>query len=163
MRRLIGWIEPTENPAGAVYGTITVGALLAAEAAGHETYARTVAATAIALTLYWLAHAYAETVGQRLERHERLTARTFFDTAVHELAIVRGAAAPVLALLVAWLAGAQLQTAQTAALWTCAASIVVFEVAAGARARLRRVELLGQALMGATIGLGIIALKIVLH
>ena len=52
------------NPAGLVYGTIAVGALLAAESARQETYTRTIIAVAIALILYWLSYSYAEFTGQ---------------------------------------------------------------------------------------------------
>ena len=41
------------NPGRLVYGTIAVGALLAAESARQETYVETVFAVAITLLLYW--------------------------------------------------------------------------------------------------------------
>ncbi len=37
-QRIAGWIVPQRNPAGAVYGLITVGALLAAESGFGDTY-----------------------------------------------------------------------------------------------------------------------------
>src|ERR1035441_8833725 len=46
------------NPGRLVYGTIAVGALLAAESARQETYVETVFAVAITLLLYWLAHSF---------------------------------------------------------------------------------------------------------
>ena len=44
----------------AIYGLMTVGALLAAESADSETYAETVGAVAVTMIVYWLAHSYAE-------------------------------------------------------------------------------------------------------
>src|ERR1019366_2743617 len=48
------------NTWGLVYGTIAIGALLAAETAQSETYIETVGGVLIALVIYWLAHAYSE-------------------------------------------------------------------------------------------------------
>jgi len=54
------------NPAGLIYGTIAVAALLAAESARRETYVETVGAVLITLLLYWLAHSYAGFTGERV-------------------------------------------------------------------------------------------------
>jgi hypothetical protein len=51
-----------------VYGTITMGALLAAESARGESFRRTVEASVLALGLVWAAHAYAAVLGHRLAR-----------------------------------------------------------------------------------------------
>jgi hypothetical protein len=48
------------NPGAVVYGTVTVGAVLATESAQRETYASTLEGVLVALVLYWLAHSYAE-------------------------------------------------------------------------------------------------------
>ena len=44
-----------------------------AESAVRESYGETVAGVLVALLLYWLAHAYSELVGWRLEEAEPLT------------------------------------------------------------------------------------------
>ena len=62
------------NPAGFVYGLITIGALMAAESGRHESYLDALASALFATLLYWLARAYAEVLGSRLEHGERLTA-----------------------------------------------------------------------------------------
>src|SRR5271168_3994590 len=156
-------IVPAENPSGVVYGIIVIGALLAAESGRHETYLDTVASAAIAAALYWFAHAYAEVLGRRLVRHERLSARTLMRALGHDWAIVQGAALPLAALAVGWIAGAAQQTAVTAALWSAIASIVVFELLAGIRARASARELALEGCAGAAMGIAILALKIVLH
>jgi hypothetical protein len=145
-----------------VYGTITVGALLAAESARRETYADTVGAVAIALLVYWLAHAYSEFTEHRLELQEPITLDGVARSLVHGLSIIAGASIPLLALLVAWVAGAALTSAVAAALWTAAAVIVVVELAAGVRARLSAGALIAQTAVGALFGLLVIALKLVL-
>jgi hypothetical protein len=154
---------PEESTSGVVYGIIVVAALLAAESGRHESYLDTIASAAIAAALYWLAHAYAELLGHRLEQHERLTASALARALAHDRAMIRGAALPLAVLAVCWAAGAAQQTAVTAALWTTIASLVAFELLAGVRARASPRELALEAGVGAAMGVAILALKIVLH
>lgn len=146
-----------------MYGIIVIGALLAAESGRHESYLDTVASALIATALYWLAHTYATALGQRLEHHERLTAGTLLRSLGHDLSLVRGALIPLLALLLTCAAGASQQTAVTVALWSVVVSLVAFELLAGLRARASASELVLEASVGATMGLAVVALKIVLH
>ena len=67
------WVEPEDNPSGVIYGTIAVGAVLAAESTRRETFPDTIEATVIILGLYWLAHTYATVVGDRLKMRETLS------------------------------------------------------------------------------------------
>ena len=80
-----------EHPAGLIYGTITVAALLAAESARQESYPRTVGAVAITLLLYWLAHSYAEFTGHRMKESKRFTYSGLWLTATRELTVLLGA------------------------------------------------------------------------
>jgi hypothetical protein len=154
---------PGENPAGAIYGLIVVGALLAAESGRHETYVETLASGAIATCLYWLAHAYATLLGRRLTGEQGLTAGGLVRAFAHDAAIMRGAALPLLALLLAWVAGASQQAAVNAALWSVAGGLALLELAAGVRSRGRPRELALQTCVGVALGLGVIALRVVLH
>jgi hypothetical protein len=160
--RLIRLLAP-ENPGGVIYGVIVIGALLAAESGRHEGYADTLASAVLATGVYWLAHAYATLIGARLRESARLTARELARALAHDLAIVRGAAVPVAAVFVGWVAGAGIETAVTAALWCAVASVVAFELLAGVRARATRAELLLDLAVGAALGSAMILLKIVLH
>jgi hypothetical protein len=152
-----------ENAGGAVYGTIMIGLLLAAEDARRDGYPETIGAAAIVLALYWLMSFYTHTLGARLKTAEPLNRTLFWRSCVHELPIIEGAFVPVLALLVAWIAGASVTSGVTAAMWTAAISIVVLEFAAGWRAQLPLRGLWLQAGAGAVMGFAIIALKLVLH
>jgi len=154
---------PAENPSGVVYGIIAIGALLAAESGRHETYLDTVGSAALAACLYWLAHAYATLLGRRLVRREVLTATTLWRALIHDWAIFRGAAVPLAALMIAWATGAAQETAVTAALWSAVAAVVAFELAAGIRSRARPAELALEVGVGLVMGVGILALKILLH
>ena len=151
------------NAVGLIYGTITVGALLAAESAQSETYIETVGAVVIALVIYWLARSYAEFTGERLERAEPLRFAALGRTMLHEVSILAGAAIPLLALLIWWAAGASLGSAVTAAVWVSAAITALIELAAALRAKLTGLELLAQTALGVLLGLLVIAMKLVLH
>jgi hypothetical protein len=140
-----------------------IGVLLAAEDARHEGYLQTVEAAAIILVLYWIAHFYTHTLAIRLTKREELNASLFWSSCMHELPVIEGAIIPVLALLVAWAAGATVTAGVTAALWTAAVSIVALEIAAGWRARLQPRRLWLQAGAGVLMGAVVIALKLVLH
>ncbi len=161
--RFVAWLIPDANPAGAIYGMITIGALLAAESGLHETYAETISSALIALAMYWVAHAYANLLGERLQTQEHLSAATLLRNLLHDWAIVRGASPPLLALLISWAVGAGQETAVTAALWTTVGSLVVYELAAGLRAKARPAELLLEASVGAAMGVGVLALRVILH
>jgi len=154
---------PEDNPAGAIYGAIAIGALLAAESGQHETYLETIGSAAIATAMYWLAHAYAGVLGRRLTTHERLSASALARALGHDWTLVRGAAVPMLALLISWLAGAAQQTAVNVALWSTVASLIAFELAAGIRSRAAPRELALEVGVGIVMGVAILALKIVLH
>jgi hypothetical protein len=151
------------NPAGAIYGTITVGALLAAESARRETYAETIGAVALAMVLYWLAHAYAGSAANRLQDEQPLTAKGFARALVHELPLLAGAAVPLLALVVFGIAGAKLSTAVKAGLWTSAVVIALIEIVAAVRAEAKGRELAGQIAIGVALGLLVLAINAVLH
>jgi hypothetical protein len=142
---------------------MVIGALLAAESGRHETYLETFASGAIAACLYWLAHAYATVLGRRLAARQQLTPAALVRALAHDWTIMRGSAVPLLALLLAWVIGASQQAAVNAALWTVAASLVVLELAAGSRARNRRGELVLEVCVGLALGLGVVALRVVLH
>ena len=148
--------------APAVYGLITVSALLAAESSSTETYGETVLAVALALLLYWLAESYAQLVSWRA----RGPAAHAGGTRPHDAARVadadrRGPAADHGPDSVG--RGASLSTAIVAALWTAAGAIVLIEAATGARAHPSGRELVLQTLVGATLGVLVLALRLALH
>jgi hypothetical protein len=151
------------NTWGLVYGTIAIGALLAAEAANTETYLETIAGVVLALIMYWMAHAYSEFTAERLDRGEPLKIGAFARVMVREVSVLVGAAIPLLALVAFGIGGASLSTAVNAAIWTSAAMILVIELVAGVRADLSGMDLVKQSVLGALLGFLMIALKLVLH
>jgi hypothetical protein len=163
LQRAAGWIVPQHNPAGAVYGLITIGALLAAESGLRDTYPETVGSAALAVVLYWFAHSYSDVLGLRLAEQQRFSRDELWTTFARDWSIATGSSLPLLALIVAWVTGASQSTAVTAAVWTVVVSLIAFELIAGIRSRAKAPELLLEALVGTTMGLAILALRALLH
>jgi hypothetical protein len=161
--RLGRWLVSAKNPAGVIYGVLAVGTLIAAESTRHETYETVISASALALVLYWLAHAYARHLAERLKRPEEWQPRDIGVTLLHEAALVKGAALPIVALLLSWLAGASLSTGVAAALWTAAVELFLLEVAAGVGRKLPPREMAVEVVLGAALAVGILGIRIVLH
>jgi hypothetical protein len=142
---------------------ILIGALLAAESGRHESYLDTLLSAGIAAALYWLAHSYAGLLGRRLTGRERLTPGSLLRALLHDLALIRGAAIPLVALVLAAVTGAAQETAVTAALWTSVVSLAGLELIAGLRSGASRGELALEVGVGIAMGIAILALKAVLH
>jgi hypothetical protein len=151
------------NPGGLVYGTILVATLLAAESPRRETYVKTIGAVVFALCVYWLSAAYAQLTGERIRDDAPFTGAAFARAAAHERPIMYGALAPLLALLICWVAGAALTTAVAIGIWTSAAIIVATEVVIGVRTDLTGRQLVVQTAMGVLLGLFAEALRLLLH
>jgi hypothetical protein len=156
-------VEPDDNPAGAVYGTITCGALLAAEASEKETFVAAAGAVAVTLVLYAVAHGYAQELGQRLDEGVPMGWGRLRHLALHEASLLRGAAVPLAVMLLAGASGAGVGGAEVAGLIAAAVTLVALELIAVVRARLRRGELVVHLGIGAVLGLGILALRVLLH
>jgi hypothetical protein len=163
VRSILRWLEPEDNPAGVIYGTIAVGAVLAAESTRRDTFPDTIVATVLVLILYWMAHAYAGLTGDRLKRREPLSTRAVWRSVAHEAAIAKGAALPVAILLVLWATPVTLNTAVIVALWASAASLAFFEVVAAFRTPLSARERGLQILMGSFLGAGVLVVRLLLH
>ena len=151
------------NLGAAIYGLITVGALLAAESAGSETYAETIGAVVLTLLVYLLAHSYAEFASRRLERGEPIRLAELGRTLASQVPILFGAAVPLLVLLLEWAIGASLSTAVTVAVWTSEDMVAIVEIVAGVRAKQTGRDLVLQTLFGVVLGVLIIALRLLLH
>ncbi|HET6811237.1 MAG TPA: hypothetical protein VFH50_09530 [Acidimicrobiales bacterium] len=156
-------LEPEENPAGVIYGTIATGALLAAEASRRETLEEAAASVALTLALFWLAHGYAHSLGERLGSGEGWSLGRLVSSLRHEVAILRGSVIPLVVLLLARAAGASTSGAVGAALISAAVLLFVLELIAGVRSRQSARGVMIQVLIGAVLALGILALKVVLH
>lgn len=140
-----------------------IGALLAAESDRHESYLDALLSAVITVLLYWLAHAYARLLGERLRTRRRLTGKALVAALRHEVPLMRGGLLPLLALALAALAGAGERAAVNAGVWTAIACLALFELVAGVRSGAARGELALECAIGIAMGAAIFALKIVLH
>ena len=145
-----------------VLGLFVVGMLLAAEDAKSDTYGEAVGAVVLALFLFWLTVSYTRFAGWRIEQGKRVTARGLGQQMWGSLSVLSGAALPLLVVVICWAAGVGLGLAIKVALGIDAALILLVEILAGVQASLTRHELVMQALLGATLGLGVLALRLVL-
>ncbi|HEV3212124.1 MAG TPA: hypothetical protein VGZ03_01880 [Acidimicrobiales bacterium] len=146
------------NPAGVIFGTITVGAVLAGENAKGETVATSVEVALVVLALFWLVHAWSDVTGERLEQHQRLHWRPLLESLEHQASILRAVVAPVVALVLAGLAGASDATALWVGTVTCAVSLVLIELISALRNRLPATQVLAETAAGTVFGCTLLVL-----
>jgi hypothetical protein len=145
---------------GTVYGTVLALAVLAGGASGHADPWKLFGVVAATALVIWVAHVYAHTLGESIERGRRLTLAEFSSVAGHELPIILAAVPPAVVLLL----GAIGVMREASAVW------VAFGVGLAALAvqgtRYARVERLGRlgtiAVVGLNLALGgiVVALKV---
>jgi hypothetical protein len=166
----VGWIRqqvqrlplPT-NPGGLVYGTILSATLISAENARAERYAGALAGIVLAEIVYWLALAYSEFTGERVETGDPFEFSGFWRSAQHELAVVLSGIPPFLVIVVCWVAGTALSTALTIGVYTAAAMIVLAEVVIGISTEQTGRQLVVDTLVGVVFGMVVVAVKVFLH
>lgn len=161
VRRLLAEIDPARHAQGGIYGTIVTAATIASESEGPTSVGQIALATAVTLTLYWVAHAYAGVVASA---HGQ---RRLWATAVSELAaesaMVTACFLPLAIMVVASLLGAGLDLATSIAVWFAAGLLLIWGFLAARRAkRGAGQQLLSGAVFG-VLGLVIVGLKFALH
>lgn len=148
--------------AATVYGTVLAMAALAAGAVEHLSPRQLITVVATTSAVIWLAHVYAHTLGESIERGRRLDWPEFTGIAAQEVPILVSAAAPISILLL----GAFGVIAETPDIWL--AFTVGFVALAAQGARYARVERLGAAgttgVIAANLALGgvVVLLKVLI-
>jgi hypothetical protein len=144
--------------AATVYGTVLVMASLAEGA--HLGPGELIGVVATTSGVIWLAHVYAHTLGESIERGRRLDWQEFRSIAVRELPILAAVAGPTSVLIL----GALGIVAEATAIWL--AFGLGFVALAAQGARYARVERLGAAGMAVVIAMNlalggiVVALKV---
>ncbi len=151
------------DPARLVYGVLAVATVIAAESTRRETFGKLFLASVVTMLLYWVAHAYAHQWAARLSKAGEWSLAELTVSFLHESSILAGAAVPIAVLLVSWAAGVSTETAVTAVLWTAVVELLLLEVVPGIRQGLRLRDLAIQTLLGVSMGVGILALHLLLH
>ena len=150
------------NPASAVYGTILVAGQLAVESAARQTNSEIIGALAATLLVFWLAHAYTDSLGHAISATGS-DGPSFLHALRVEWPIVESGIAPALVLAIAALAGARPATGASAALIATAVEIVGWAALACRRAGLAGSRFVVYTGGTALFGLVMIGLKYAIH
>ncbi len=152
-----------ERIAGAVYGTIVV---LAALAAGATAYRydlwRLGAVVSASVVILWIAHAYAHALGESLSLGRRLTRAELTAIAGRELAIPLASVLPLAAIALGALGVVRDRTAIWLALAVGVATLAVQGIRFARLERLSRTGTVVSVALNLSLGLVIVALKVVL-
>jgi hypothetical protein len=147
---------------GTITGTVVCAAAIAYGAGKNDSTAELCVAIMGTVTVYWLAHVHAVTLGSSLtHRHHPVTA--FRHALVHTLPILGASVVPLVILLLGRLAGVDLQTAAWAALIATIGLLTFYSYLAGARGGLGPGGRVASACAGAGLGILVALLKIALH
>jgi hypothetical protein len=144
--------------AAGIYGAIITAAILDT-VGGHASTTVLVISVVVTLLVYWIAEQYAEVLGEHTAGG-RLPSRASIQGALAATwPMVTASFAPLLAVVVATLAGASALTAANVGLVVAIVLLTVHGWAAGRAAQLRRGQLLAATAIAAGLGLVMILLK----
>ena len=144
--------------AAGIYGAIITAAILDATGSRRSTEALVIAVV-VTLVVYWLAEEYAELLGEQVEAGKLPTWARIREALAETWPMVSASFVPLLALVVARLAGATELTAANVGL-VAAVVLLVFHGWSAARAsHLRGRQLLLTTAIAVALGVAMIALK----
>jgi hypothetical protein len=150
------------NLRGAIFGTVSAAAVIAATSAHEDSLQKILIATSGTLVVFWLAHIY-ENILEGQHEGTRLTGNTIWMAVLEELPVLEAPLPSVLLLGLGALGVLGYDAAVNLALWLGVAQLVVWSVVA---ARRQKWSWMASAVFGAisgAFGIGIIALKALLH
>lgn len=160
--RRVGLLALARNPAASIYGTVLADSVLATESERQTTLRDLIYAELVSVTIYWLAHVYADFLGSRPTPGHR-GARRLLDTMAHEWSLVTASFVPLLAVLLAAAAGASVQTATLAGMWTGVGTLVLWGEIAGRHSGRGTWASLVYGLVAGALGVALILLRVLLH
>jgi hypothetical protein len=153
------------NPARAIYGTILVMAVITA--LSHDdsvTSAQLIAGVLATTFVFWIAHVYAEVLGQRMESEGgRPTFANLTVAARGEWPLVEAALLPVLCLLVGVIGVVKTDTAVAIAIGVGVIELFGYGIAAGRRLQLSAGGIIIVGVVNGALGLLIVLLKVLVH
>lgn len=151
------------NPAGAVYGTVIAGSVIAAESAADVDLPRLTATVLSTLAIYWLAHTYSELVDLRISNQRRPLGTELKQVVGDESAIVGASVGPLAVILLVRALGVSERAAIHAGLYSIVLLLAGWALVAGRRSRLRRLELALHVLASTLFGCAVVVLEVLLH
>jgi hypothetical protein len=156
--------EEQQNPARAIYGTILVMAVISALA--HDasiTSAELIAGVAATTIVFWIAHVYAEVLGNRLQGEHAVSWANVRAASNHEWPIVEAALPPVLALLLGVLGILDTDSAVNVAIAVGILELFLWGIAVGRRLGLSITATLAAGVVNGALGVVIAGLKMLVH
>jgi hypothetical protein len=153
------------NPARAIYGTILVMAVITALSHDDTVKSAELIAGVLATTfVFWIAHVYAEVLGQRMEGDvSGLSFANIAHAARGEWPLVEASLLPVLALLLGVVGLVKTETAVAIAIGAGVVELFGYGIAAGRRMELSLRATIAVAMVNGALGLLIVLLKVLVH
>ncbi|WP_241835392.1 hypothetical protein [Pseudofrankia asymbiotica] len=158
-----GMLALARNPAGSIYGTVLADSVLAVESERQTELRDLIYAELVSVLVYWLAHVYADFLGSPPSTSRRAGLHRLAETMGHEWSLVTASFFPLLAVLLAAAAGASVQTAALAGMWTGMAALVMWGEIAGRQSGRGTWASLAYGLVSGAFGLALILLRVLLH
>ncbi|WP_244928471.1 hypothetical protein [Nocardioides sp. W7] len=147
---------------GAITGTVVCAAVIAYGVGHAQTTAHLSLAIAATVTVYWIAHLHAVTIGSALT-HGHHPSQALRHALVETAPVALVSIVPLAILLVTRLAGAKLSTSAWTALIATIGLLAVYSYVAGARGGLDLGGRIASAAVGAGVGILVALLKLALH
>ena len=144
--------------AAGIYGAIVTAAILDT-VGGHVSTAALVVSVVVTLVVYWLAEEYAEVLGEQVQGGRLPSRASISEALAATWPMISASFAPLVALVLARLAGASNLTAANAGLVVALLLLTFHGWLAGRAAQLRRWQLLVATSFAAALGLVMILLK----
>ncbi len=155
--------ERAANYSAAIYGSILVTALVATLDEEHaDAQAMSIALLSTTI-VFWLAHVWADVVGERIETGKSFTVGRCKLMARRQWPMIEAAAAPVAALVLAWAGVLALDVAVWLALVIGIVQLGAWGMVVGFRSSSAWPLAVASGLVNATFGLVIVALKALVH
>ena len=147
------------HPAGLMHGAVVMGAVLALASHSTGSQLQVAAGAATVLVVYWLTHAYTNALGRGIAGDRRHLTRRLLHSGRHEVVVILGGLPTILTFSLTTAAGAEIETAVSAALWLTLAMLA----AVGYLAGIGGWRLVGETAFAALFGASMIVLNTLLH
>jgi hypothetical protein len=163
LRALRHFADPEGNPAEVIYGTLLAAVVLATKTHKGVTGAAIFWSAVGALVLYWLAHVYADVIGEQLKTRRRPRWGTVAHAGVEHWSRLRASLIPVVFFEIVRLARGSVNASVLSALWLTVALLGAWGATAAFRSGARGLALAVETLVCVGLGVLVVLLKIVLH
>jgi hypothetical protein len=160
LRAITGQILPARHASGAIYGTLVTAGTILGASEGANNIVEVAVTVVVTLTLYWIAHSYAEIIGNAD------AVAPSWKVATRELAaesrMVAACIVPLAVLVVVDVLGVSFELAITIGLCTTVGLLFLWGVLAARRADLSRGWAVASGLLYTLLGAAIVVLKLIL-